>query len=219
MIIVIHGQNEVASRSYLSSLIEAGFSAGVMRMDKSEITAEKVSQIAGGSSLFGEVRKVVIENYLKQRTPGKKGPTDKALESFPGDLILWEDGQRSAGALSVFPTAKVFEFKVSSTVFKFLDSLRPGNPGGNILSFHQALGGSSPEVILPMLGRRMVDLLAPPSKVAGWQRERLKVQSRLFSEEVIVSAIRRLVEIDIGQKTSSSPLFLKGQIERFLLGL
>lgn len=215
MIIILHGQDDVASRNYLSNLVSKD-PHGVLKLEKVDLQVERLSQIVSGLSLFGETRKIVIENYLKQRSFDKGDAIREMLNTFLGEVVLWEDGQRLKTALSYFNEARIMEFKVPSVVFKFLDNVRPLAAKENIVFFRQALVGSSPEIIFSLLARRFVDLLSPSEKAADWQKVRLKNQANFFSEMRIKVAIEQLLEMDIAQKTSLTPLLLGGQIELFL---
>lgn len=215
MITILHGQDEVASRNYLNDLIKRA-PEGVIRLGKNDLAVEKLSQIVSGLSLFGETKQIVTENYLKQRLPSQKDAVREMLSNFAGEVIVWEDGPRSKTVLSLFSEAKILEFKIPSTVFKFLDNVRPKNPKDNIISFRQALVGSSPEIIFSMLARRFVEILSPSREAADWQKARLRAQAKFFSKTELVSGIRELLEIDIAQKTSSTPFLLGGKIEWFL---
>lgn len=221
MITILHGQNIHASRQFLNNLLEESRKGGkqILRLEKNDQTVEIASQFLGGTDLFGKTNTLVLENYLKLKSGKKPDSFHEYLTKSNSEIILWEDGERSSSALASFPGTKILEFKVPSSVFKFLDSLKPENPKANIESFHQALVGTAPEMVFSLISRRFVDLLSPPSKAAPWQQQRLATQSKLFSKEKLSWAVKDLLAIDLAQKTSSSPLTLKSQLELFLLNL
>jgi hypothetical protein len=221
MITIIHGQNIVASREFLLGLIDKNRQGGkkIIRLEKNDQTVENASQILGGTDLFGAQNTLLLENYLKLKALQKANTFQEFLNKSNSEIIIWEEDQRSPSALALFPTAKVFEFKLPPTVFKFLDGLRPGSPKNNVALHRQALAGSAAEMIFSLLARRFVDLSFPPAKAADWQKARLNAQARLFPKEKLTKAISDLLTIDLTQKTSSSPLSLSHELELFLLNL
>lgn len=216
MITILHGQDLVASRSHLLACLEKSRLGGreIIWLGKGDLTGERTSQVFGESTLFGGSTTVVLENYLKLK------PTlNKLLERSSAEIFLWEDDKRAPTSLSLFPGAKVLEFKLPSSLFKFLDGLRPNSPKSNIALYRLALVGSSAEMIFALLARRFVDLLLPPAKAADWQRARLLGQSRMFPQGKLAKSIHDLVALDLGQKTSSTPLSLTDELELFLCRL
>ncbi|KKT75899.1 MAG: hypothetical protein UW69_C0008G0050 [Microgenomates group bacterium GW2011_GWA2_44_7] len=146
MIIIIHGQDEVASRKYLFELIK-NTKGETVRAGKSDLEGDNLSKALSDISLFAQERTIIIENFLKIKSLVLKENAKNLFNNFSGTIIFWEDGQRPATLLSSFGKAKILEFKIQSSVFRFLDAIKPNQGQGNVSLFKQALIRSSPEII------------------------------------------------------------------------
>ncbi|PIQ69954.1 hypothetical protein COV89_03010, partial [Candidatus Shapirobacteria bacterium CG11_big_fil_rev_8_21_14_0_20_40_12] len=55
--------------------------------------------------------------------------------------------------------------------------------------------------------------------LASWQKNKLAGQATKFGREKLIRVYRTLLEIDIKQKTSSSPFDLNSELDLLILGL
>ena len=142
MITIIHGDDLVSSRNYLSELKKKHKKS--LFFEEDIVNKESLFSSLENLTLFEEDTPdaVFIENLLvKNKTTSKEF---KDLVSYLVskekniDIYLWEPSLLSKTSLNVFKSATVKLFKLKNTLFYFLDSIKPNNPQ-NIVLFHQAL--------------------------------------------------------------------------------
>ena len=135
----------------------------------------------------------------------------------------------AAGILGKFAKlndSRIQEFKLTRSLFKLLDSLRPGNGRQMSQLMNETLKTDPAEVAILMLGRRIAQLLVAKSGtadvftgLADWQVRQLIGQAANWSENQLLDFHRRLVEIDEAVKTGSSPADLASHLDILLLSL
>ena len=147
-IIILHGEHLTRSRTQLIELINKFRHEGrdVTRLTASELNLPVIEKVLGETSLFGTPSLVVIEELHSLVKSNRKTELIDALSaatqaSAPPDLILWEKRSLTKPMLKKFPSAQVQEFKVSNSVFAWLDSLsgQPSTKSAQLKAFHQAL--------------------------------------------------------------------------------
>lgn len=198
MITIYHGEDISASRKALppeTTIIEA-----------KDATAERLTQLIEGDSLFGEKKMVAIEN-LKTLPKG-----------ISGDLILWYDHKLTPGQLKEFPDAKIQEFKLSEIVFKFAESIKPGNQKVMLPLFQQFCQQEFIEIVFTMIVRQF-RLMLNPSALSGWQKDRIVSQSKHFTPDQLQATYKKLLAIDFEFKNGQAISDLTGSLELFLLNL
>lgn len=199
MITLFHGEDVTASRNALPE--------GAVKVDGKTATPELLAQMLSGNNLFDGWQTVVIEN-------------PKKIPEMPPDIdvFIWFDHKLTATQLKAYSGAQVQEFKLGTIVFKFVESLRPGNRQEMVNLFEQYSRSELPEIILTMIIRQF-RLMLDPSSLAGWQKDRIVAQSKQFPPEKIKKIYKELLDIDYRQKTGLAPSDLSGSLELFLLTL
>lgn len=227
MITILHGEEIVKSRKHLEGLKRRDKEVVVLDGGRTNLT--EIIQALESQSLFGKTRLVVIENLLTGKK--KKDEILVYLQKLPPEveLILWEGKELEKSRLGLFPQAKVMRFRPEPVLFKFLESLRPGNIKVIITLLRQTLMVEEPEMVFYMLVRQFRLLLAvKEGKVRGieelnrlnlWQLERLQNQAKYFTMEKLVEIYQKLLKIDFEQKTGQAAFDLAKNLELFLLSL
>ena len=148
MITIIHGDDIVLSRAYLLEQ---------KQKDKefvglpSTLGISDLAQNIEGSSLFGETKTIVIEDFFARIR--KKGKDVKEIADFINkhdkkvNIIFWEGKELGKRDLSIFPSALNKQFKLPKALFSFLDNLLPGNGRNSIELFHKVLDSSAEELV------------------------------------------------------------------------
>lgn len=220
--LLLHGPNTVASRERL--LAEIGrFGGEAVRLNGALLTLADLRQALESASLFQTDRLVVIEGLFSRRPSHAKDTLLAFLKNRqPDNLIIWEGKKIDGRILSPFK-AKTVLFDLTSAVFKFVESLVPGNGTNKLHLFNGALVKDPPEMVFAMIARQIRLLLTvsePPVgglKLAPWQISRLKAQAARFSLPQLKNLHRQLLEIDTGQKTGRSPFGLRAALELWLV--
>lgn len=232
MITIIHGDDIALSRKYYLELKQKNKNPIVF--EASKITLTDLIQNVEGSSLFGDVKSIFIEDLLTKLKKTEK--TTKKIIGFISkntnetNFVLWESKELTKRDLFVFKNSIAKIFKLPKNLFLFLDNLRPNN--SKLLSnlFHQMLDfGIAPEMILFMLQRQFRILLALSepaeeqideiNRLAPWQMGKLVNQAKLFNKEKLKQIYKKLFEIELGAKTGTLPLSLAQSIDFLLIDL
>jgi len=170
---------------------------------------------------------VVIEGLLVRRPSREKQRLIDFLKGLSSKdspprtlLFLWESKGLTPAVVKQFSGKAILkEFKLTRSLFKLLDSLRPGNGRQMSQLMNETLKTDPAEVAMLMLGRRIAQLLAGLTGLADWQIRQLTGQAANWNEKQLLDFHRRLVEIDEAIKTGATPADLTGHLDILLLSL
>lgn len=225
-IVILHGDNQVESRKRLSFLVSAAKKKGfdVRRLEGKGLTSNDLLLAGRSQSLLGDNVLVVVEDFL---TANKK-----ASDFFAGTqgnsgatFVFWEGKPLSLPMLKKLSSGtKVEEFKIPRVIFKFLESLIPGNTKASLELFHAALKEGQEEFIFTMLSRQVRLLIWAKEDPEGlnlpsWQKTRLLKQAEKISKVQLRLLHGKLLEIDRENKKSQLPEGLSSSLELLLLSL
>lgn len=223
--IIIHGEDTLKSYSRLSSIIDERKASDieVVVLDAGNLEITALRQILGSTGLFPSSRSLVIKNLLSgTKSKAKEKILDLLDLETLVELILWEDKNLTPTALKRFPKAKVETFPISPVIFKFLDSLRPGNTKNILLSWKSLLSdGTEPEFVFAMIIRQvklLIQAKTGPSflKLAPYPSRLISQQSQFFTSEHLLDLYHDLYQIDIKIKTGTSSNSLEHLLANFL---
>ena len=238
MFTILHGDNILASRRALQSVKKMAKEKEVVVLDGKKISLTDLKQALEARSLFGQEKLVVIENLIiskKQKNlPAGRQAQEQTrrifdyLKSFPNDidLILWEGKKIDGRVLTPFKNAKVQLFKTPAIIFKFLESISPGNAKIMLNLLNTCSEAQPIEQIFYMIIRQFRQLLlikdlgkngAP--RLAPWQYSRLTNQANCSTLNKLLKIYKELLKIDYQQKTGQSAFDLKRTIELLLVSL
>lgn len=218
MLSIICGEDIVASRAYLQTVIEQ------YKEKDFEIQFVPADQIidllktdAGVISLFGQKKLYVIENLnktLKRRTSGALMDSLGSLEGI--DVLTWEEG---VGKRELkIQTALIKEFKLPQNIFQFVDSCYPANLKRFVQLLRDVSDGSNDMFLYIMLARHVRNLVfvalgSPPSSLQSWQVGKLKRQASSWEQEKLLDFYDKLIGFDTTLKTGTNPYPLKDSME------
>ena len=207
MVTIIHGNDPVTSRKFFLDQKDKDsvtFDAEALELSELELSLQ-------GSGLFGSTKKVFIENLFTRK--GSKNVEDvaKYLDETPDNQVyIWADKELPAKSISPFKKPEIQNFKIPSSIFSFLDGLRPDSQQ-NLVAFHNALSSTEPEIIFFMMIRQFRLLLGLTSgsnsnidevkRLAPWQRGKLLRQASLFGTSKLKEIYGLIYKIDKNQKT------------------
>ena len=230
---ILHGENTVQSRNQLFKYISVAKEAGksILNMDAKALDLVALEQVLGNESLFAE-QKVVIITELHTLLKSKK--KDELIEMVAKaaaqsetsaiEIILWEKRDLTATMLKKFPVAKTEQFKLSSTLFSWLDNLTGQKNSIQVKKmlelFQKAVQSDGDFMCFSMLIRQIRLLIqAKEGNVVGlppFMIGKLKKQSESFSFPQLLTIHHKLLLIDIAQKTSQSRLNMTQELELLL---
>jgi DNA polymerase III delta subunit len=236
--VLIHGDNTFKSREKLGTVIDQikAQSIEITRLDAPSLSLNDLENALLSNTLFGHPETILIEELHSLPTSSRKKElltycseyllkqsTDP--ESYPKQLILWEKRLLTKTMLKPFMSVgvEIFEYKISSLLFKWLESLTPekSRKTSLLVSLQKVLSQENEFVIFSMLSRQIRLLLEIKSgsvpKVEPFLVSRLKKQAGLFTEQQLLVIHKKLVQIDTHVKTSGSHLSLAQQLDLLVL--
>lgn len=234
MKLLIHGDNTVTSRKYLTDQIDTLKKQGakdLIRLDGKTLTLTDLRQALESKSLFSTDKLVVIERLLSRpRSKEKTQLINNLAKSYQlkatSSVILWEAKLATSANLKLLKSFSPQLFKTPKSIFTFLDALLPKNPKITLTAFHQAINQEAPELVFYLLHRRVADLIVASDPKAfdklpsaPWQKSRLRSQSQRFSLQELLKLHHQLLHIDVATKTGKNILPLASQLDLLLAKL
>lgn len=222
--IILHGENIIKSRQRLVELIEAAKKAGkdVERLGAAKLKPAELETALQKTSLFGTEQLVVIEELHSLPRSAQKNLLINIVSQANVDVILWEKRALTPTMLKVFPNATVEQFKLSNSLFAWLDALSPKTDKKQYMRLAEAAQRANGEQMCLAMLIRQVRLLiqvkdgavpaGPPFMIS-----KLKKQAQDFSLDKLLDLHSQLFTIDLNSKTSNSFLTVGQELD--LLGV
>lgn len=217
MIIILHGENTVKSRDHLVQLTREAKYAGkdVVQLAAAKLTPADLESTLQKTSLFGTEQLVVIEELHSLPKSNRKNLLIDITSRANVDVILWEKRELTPTMLKKFPKAQVKYFKITNSLFTWLDAFSPKTPKTKQLTLlQQAVQTNGEHMCFVMLARQIRLLIqikdggmpaGPPFMIA-----KLKKQAQDFTLDKLLKIHEQLFMIDQAAKTSQS-FFSLGQ--------
>lgn len=228
MITIVHGDDIVSSRKYLSE--EKQRQKNFVIFEAEALTITDLVQNIEGKSLFDEKTAIVVENFLSKKVSKDTEEIVSFLNKHAGDsnVVFWEGKEISKKSLGRFSKSVNKLFKFPQRLFLFLDSIKPRGGKDIISLFHETIKNVEVELVFFMLIRQFRLLLALSDeksegtidevlRLAPWQRSKLTKQAQLFTKEELKNTYSKLCKIDVMQKTGGLNYKLTQAIDFFLL--
>lgn len=228
MITLIHGDDTLASYQRLSERISQCRHQGlaVITRDASELNTATLRQEAGATDLFGARSCLVIKGLLSGPKSKQKETVIAALQELDhSELLLYEPKKLTDSLLKQLPQAKVETLNVNPVIFKFLDSLRPGNIGPILRGWTQLLGlGHQPDYVFAMITRQirlLIQAKSGPSylTLSAYPKRLITAQAGYFTLAHLLNLHGHLYQADKRLKTGLSPLPLEQLLLQFFYSL
>jgi len=228
MLIILHGDNIVASRAELVRLKDLAKDKEIRDINGKDISESELRQAVESLSLFGSTVLVALENIFSPL--GRKEKLIKLYADIliqagkTATIIIWEPKELGKTALTCLKDANIHLFKTPGIIFAFLDALVPGNARNVIGTYEKAETTEAPELILYMVQNRVRQLIQvkdgiTPNRISGWQLSRLTNQGKSFTMDKLLIMHNRLIELEYSFKTGAAPFTLSQLITQFILDL
>lgn len=226
--LILHGENEVASRQQLAEKILTAKLAGsqISRYTASNLSLGTLESALSAQPLFAQDELLIIEELHSLPRSAKKTALLQLLTAYQQDerVVLWEKKTLTNAQLKLFSKAQAQVFKTSSAVFAWLDSLGSSNQLARQLELlHKALATDGAELCFLMLARQVRLLIQVKSgtSVSGppFVQQKLKRQTHQFDMQRLVQTHHQLLSVDLSQKTGSSPFTLEQELDLLLINL
>lgn len=219
---LLHGDDTVASRKFLTGLVE-GFKANTF--DGNNLSVAGLEEAVLSRGLFAEKEAVIVENLLSRNAKKKDFIGFLNSAKFDTLLILWEDKKLPKTSFKGLHDFKIEEFLLPVYYFQFLDKLFPGNKKQVFELYQKLLASYAPEQLLFSLTKRVRLLLIlnsggkseELSNMPPWMLSKLKGQARMWPGSTLVSFYNKLQEAEVKLKTGKLPVDLSKHLDILIL--
>lgn len=223
MITIFCGEDPSASRKqyidYRNNFKEKGYEIVAIKDNNLE---ELEKEMSFSSTLFSTQRLYAIENVLSKKTQREAlikmiKEAEKTLQTTP-EVVIWEESTDERTIKRAFPNAKIIATKLSSSLWKLLDNLQPGNLQSTIKTLREIQDTNDIHLVHFMMMRRLKELLivangGQPAKLASWQVGKLKSQARAWKPTMLESCFKKLMEIEMQTKNGTMVYELNKALE------
>ena len=223
--VVLYGQDQISMDQYwLNYRKQFSEFKYIDNLDYGELEADLLSQ-----GLFPTKKLYLFKNiFLRQIRLGKVTHKLESIlnllkrEAESSDyLFMEEDPKKLKHYKQYFPKARYQQFKLTSSLFYFLDALKPGNFQQCYSHWEKAKNINAPELIFFMLKKRVRELILFSSgslkgNYQNWQLSKLKSQLAGWQNKKLQSLYRSLYNLEKGIKTGNNPLSFENNIEVLL---
>lgn len=209
MIIILHGDNQVASRNWLSQFKDTFEKKGLQAIfiDGKSVNLEQINQAANTNSLLGEERLVVVDAFFVN----KKITKDLVSHVVSGNIVFWEPRELSKTILNSFPKNwRVENFPIPQVTFKLLDALTPGSPQTVMRILHD-MKEDDAYSLLPLIAwhtRYLIWAREEPKTLSWptWRAQKLSFQASKFKLDSLYKFHEQLLNLDRSIKTGTNVL-------------
>lgn len=218
--IIIHGDNNIASYQYLSE-IGTGPIYGA-----NELTLTKLRQLTQPQDLFGNTGQVIIKDLFSTTKSKSKDACLKYLsENQELAIVLYEKKAIPAATLKKFSKSEIKLFKIENLIFKFLDILRPNNQTQIFQGYQKLLkNNTEPEYLFAMILRQIRLLIHAKSdpkslSLPPYPAKLIISQASYYQLNKLLDMHHQLYKIDLGIKSGLLPGGLEMHLQHFLLSI
>lgn len=232
MTTLLHGDNIPQSRLALGQILANAKQAGpleVRRLEGTTLLTQDLTQSLQAKSLFSEKRIVLIENLFVGRPSKSRDALIRIIRQNEPEtqIILWEGRLIPATELRKLPTKmRIRTFKLSPSIFRFMDSIAPGNTKRMLTLLEETKQQESAELIFFWLARRITQLISAKlgeaelvSSLQPWLRSRIREQSQRFSLDKLLGIHQTLYETDKKIKTGRNLLPLASLLDLMVIDI
>lgn len=204
-VVVIHGEDIVASRQRFSKIINNAKNKGY---DAVSLTGDiqDLNQLTT-AGLFGNKQIYIIEDYKK---------IDPKIFKWDlnGNILIWYKGEFPKSFSKSLPKQTKYEkFDVPKIIYNFLDSMLPGNTKRSLEFLHELQKTMAAEMISALVNSHLRDIwivLEDGSELnyQEWRLGKLKRQGQALGKDRVERFLVKLAEADVQAKTGGADLSL-----------
>lgn len=227
MLTILHGNNVVQSREKMVEMVAAAKTKSyeVIRLAAKHLTPAILEEKLGTGQLFGATKLVIVEQLHSQPRSKKQTQLIKLLAGSTEEVVLWEKRQLTPTMLKKFPQAKKLHFKLSSSLFAWLDSLNPNDKSKprQLKLIKKAIADDGAQACLVMLMRQIRLLITAKDggliKGPPFVASKIKQQAAGLTMKQLLSTHSQLLAIDQANKTSRNILSIEQALDLLILSL
>lgn len=222
MLTIICGEDAIASREYFLNLKQEYIKKNYEIYNTTVQELPEISKwLAESSSLFSFKRVYFIESLNKKISRRNNLTLYSLVENLAKkkdiEIIDWEEYAQKR-ELKISEGITVKEFKLSTSIFKLLDSCYPKNLKTFVQLLHSLPEKLDDMFIFVMLIRHMHNLFVIKHKgviksLQSWQVAKLKSQARLWDSDKLDSFYEGLYRIEVSVKSGKNPFSLRKSLD------
>lgn len=221
MVVVYFGENIVLSRKDFLLELENSkkINLEIVQLDGKRLEFNNLKLCLESKSLFQDSKAIFIEDLFSQSKVKNEVLIDLLKANSQGQIFLWEGKDLTKTISDKLKQGFILkQYRLPQTIFKFVDSLRPGNIQNSLNLYRFCLEKEDPGMIFQMIIRqfRLLIMAKDGEKYlpgASWQKAKIISQAKLFKVEKLVDIYQRLLLIDYQQKTSQSAFNLSHSLD------
>lgn len=223
MITIFHGDHLVNSRGALQEKIDQNSLSGttILRLDAKNLSEAELEEAVGSQQLFDSHKLIIIEELHSLPKSNRKNQLIEmvaaAADQDTPELVLWEKRSLTKTMLKKFSGAKEQEFKLSKSLFNWLDKLGDEQQSKKLKLLGEAIQTDGEYFCFLMLIRQLRLLIQVKSggEISGppFMKSKLRRQAELFSMDDLLANYKKLLDIDLAQKTSAGALSLSQELD------
>lgn len=224
--IILYGENTVKSRERLIELVREAKQAGkdVITLTAARLTPADLESALQKTSLFGTEQLVVIEELHSLPRSSRKNQLLEIVGAANVDVILWEKRDLTKTMLKAFPKAATENFRLTNSLFAWLDAFSPtGAKTKQLQLLQQALHTNGEQMCFVMLIRqiRLLIQVKDGGRPAGppFMISKLAKQAKDFTLDRLLKLHEQLFVMDQAAKTSGSYLSLGQELDLLVANL
>lgn len=208
-ITIIHGNHEQKSRQRFFEIVTAIKKRNWLLkwIEPKQLSALEELM---GLELFAKNTLYILEN-TNNLNPQELHWLSQKAQHLNINLLIWHKGEISKRDQNNFPNTANFErFDLPKYIFKFTESLYPGNSKAALKLLHLTLETEPPEFVLALIANTLLDLSI--IKAGGslgypaWRENKLKSQAQRFDNRKFKKFLEALAKIDAESKTGKVDL-------------
>ena len=228
--IVIHGENIIQSRQKLIKVIEEAKTRNILveRHEADKLNLPTLESKLQKTDLFGHSRLLVIEGLHSLHRSKQKKQLIELVSQASMEICLWEKRlltKTMLKKLGEHQENQVYEFKLTNTLFAWLDTLspQPKTKKSQLIAFKLALRDNDVYMCLVMFVRQVRLLIQAKvgAEIKGpfFMINKIKKQANYFKLAQLLKLHAKLYNLDAAMKTSQNILELKTNIEQLIINL
>lgn len=203
-IVVLHGDDTDKSYKRFSTILKGVKKKG---WNVEEISVkDDIKNKLVNTSLFDSNVLYTIKNAEKI-DKGSLNWLNENHSKFDAQLLLYSQKKIPATVKKSLPkSAKIENFERPVLLWKFLDSIFPGNSKQSLAIYTKISETEATELVVSLLGGLFRDMYVVHSggklPYPDWRAKKISSQARKFTKSELKSIIAELAEIDYKSKTS-----------------
>ena|SRR5436190_1475990 len=209
-VIIVHGDDITKSYQRLMLFFDEAKKRNweIKSIDEADTS---ISEVISSVSLFSEERFFIVKD-IKLVKPKDIEFINKKMDNLQGNLVIYANKSLPVTFIKSFKKIHKEEvYNLSKILFKFVDTLVPGNTTNAIKVFQELKKSEPAELVFSIVAKHFRDLFWVKADEASlnypsWRLSKIKSIANKFEENKLKEIINNLSEMDVKSKTGEADL-------------